>query len=54
MEKLATQGKKHKAPAAEAGSSQAPPAKRSWIEVVGGKAVAKKRHLHKQMSVASG
>ncbi|KAK1684705.1 hypothetical protein QYE76_045553 [Lolium multiflorum] len=54
MEKLTSQGKKHKAPATEAGSSQGPPAKRSRTEVVGGKAVGKKRYQGKQMSVASG
>nr|XP_051209601.1 uncharacterized protein LOC127326863 [Lolium perenne] len=54
MEKLASQGKKHKAPSTEAGSSQGPPAKRSRTEVVRGKAVSKKHHQGKQMPVASG
>ncbi|KAK1668996.1 hypothetical protein QYE76_057155 [Lolium multiflorum] len=54
MEKLTSQGKKHKAPATEAGSSQGPPAKRSRTEVIGGKEVAKKRYQKKQMLVATG
>nr|XP_051211367.1 uncharacterized protein LOC127328835 [Lolium perenne] len=53
MEKLTSQGKKHKAPATEAGSSQGPPAKRSRTEVVGGKEVGRKRYQKKQMPVAS-
>nr|XP_051190652.1 formin-like protein 5 [Lolium perenne] len=54
MEKLTSQGKKHKAPTTEAGSSQGPPAKCSRTEVVGGKAVDKKRYQGKQMPIASG
>ncbi|KAK1679121.1 hypothetical protein QYE76_039969 [Lolium multiflorum] len=54
MERLTSQGKKHKAPATEAGSSQGPPAKRSRTEVVGGKEVGRKRYQKKQMPVASG
>jgi hypothetical protein len=54
LEKLTSQGKKNKAPAPEAGSSQGPPAKRSRTEVVGGKAVGKRRYQGKQMTVASG
>ncbi|KAK1648061.1 hypothetical protein QYE76_065866 [Lolium multiflorum] len=54
MERLTSQGKKHKAPATEAGSSQGPPAKRSRTEVIGGKAVGKKRYQGKQMPVATG
>nr|XP_051202066.1 actin cytoskeleton-regulatory complex protein PAN1-like [Lolium perenne] len=48
------EGKKNKAPAPEAGSSQGPPAKRSRTDVVGGKAVGKRRYQGKQMPVASG
>ncbi|KAK1652597.1 hypothetical protein QYE76_070402 [Lolium multiflorum] len=54
LEKLSSQGKKNKAPAPEAGSSQGPPAKRSRTEVVGGKEVGRKRYQKKQMPVASG
>nr|XP_051190415.1 uncharacterized protein LOC127303749 [Lolium perenne] len=38
LEKLASQGRKNKAPTPEAGSSEAPPAKRSQMEI-GGKKV---------------
>jgi hypothetical protein len=54
VENLAPLLKKNKAPASDAGSSQVIPAKRPRIEVVGGKAVAQKRRLTKQMPTASG
>ncbi|KAK1666839.1 hypothetical protein QYE76_054998 [Lolium multiflorum] len=54
LEKLASQGKKNKAPAPDAGSSQAPPAKRSRTEVLGGKEVGKRRYKGKTMPVSSG
>nr|XP_051211966.1 uncharacterized protein LOC127329497 [Lolium perenne] len=53
-EKLNSQGKKNKAPAPDAGSSQAPPAKRSRTEVLGGKEVGKRRYKGKTMPVSSG
>nr|XP_051190671.1 uncharacterized protein LOC127303998 [Lolium perenne] len=53
LEKLASQGK-NKAPAPEAGPSDAPPAKRSRQEVVGGKRVSKKQYRRREMPVASG
>jgi hypothetical protein len=54
LEKLTSQGKKNKAPAPDAGSSQAPPAKRSRTEVLGGKEVGKRRYKGKTMPVSSG
>nr|XP_051211713.1 formin-like protein 16 [Lolium perenne] len=54
LEKLASQGQKNKALAADAGSSQAPPAKRSRREVVGGKEVTTKHYRKRQMPVSSG
>ncbi|KAK1574562.1 hypothetical protein QYE76_017542 [Lolium multiflorum] len=54
LEKLTSQGKKNKAPAPDAGSSQAPPAKRSRTEVLGGKEVGKRRYKGKMMPVSSG
>nr|XP_051196652.1 uncharacterized protein LOC127309985 [Lolium perenne] len=54
LEKLASQGRKNKAPAPDAGSSQAPPAKRARQEVVGGKTVSKKHYRRREMPVASG
>nr|XP_051211344.1 uncharacterized protein LOC127328811 [Lolium perenne] len=47
-----SEGRKNKAPATEAGSSHAPPAKRSRQEVVGGRKVTAKHH--RKMPVASG
>nr|XP_051201854.1 uncharacterized protein LOC127315401 [Lolium perenne] len=54
LEKLASRGQKNKAPAPEAGSSDAPPAKRSRKEVVGGKKVTAKHYRSREMPVASG
>ena len=54
LEKLSSRGQKKKAPAPEAGSSDAPPAKRSRKEVVGGKQVTAKRYRKREMPVASG
>ncbi|KAK1617042.1 hypothetical protein QYE76_022559 [Lolium multiflorum] len=54
LDKLASQGKKNKAPATEAGSSHAPPAKRARQEVVGGKTVSRKEYRRREMPVASG
>ncbi|KAK1614572.1 hypothetical protein QYE76_020089 [Lolium multiflorum] len=53
VEKLMAQGQKNKAPAADAGSSQAPPAKRPRTEVLGGKQVGTKRYKHKKVPVSS-
>nr|XP_051229572.1 uncharacterized protein LOC127347423 [Lolium perenne] len=54
LEKLTSQGKKKKAPAPEAGPSDAPPAKRARQEVVGGKIVSKKQYRKREMPVSSG
>ena len=54
VDKLMAQGQKKKAPAADAGPSQAPPAKRPRTEVLGGKQVGTKRYKHKKMPVSSG
>ncbi|KAK1609240.1 hypothetical protein QYE76_032913 [Lolium multiflorum] len=54
LEKLTSQGKKKKAPASEAGPSEAPPAKRPRQEVVGGKTVSKKNYRRREMPVSSG
>jgi hypothetical protein len=54
LEKLASRGQKKKAPAPEAGTSDAPPAKRSRKEIVGGKEVTAKRYRKREMPVASG
>nr|XP_051209202.1 uncharacterized protein LOC127326372 [Lolium perenne] len=54
LDKLSTRGQKKKAPALEAGSSDAPPAKRSRKEVVAGKQVTAKRYWKREMPVASG
>ncbi|KAK1618927.1 hypothetical protein QYE76_024444 [Lolium multiflorum] len=54
VDKLMAQGQKKKAPAADAGPSQAPPAKRPRTEVLGGKEVGTKRYKHKRMPVSSG
>ncbi|KAK1662606.1 hypothetical protein QYE76_050765 [Lolium multiflorum] len=52
--KLMAQSQKNKAPAADAGPSQAPPAKRPRTEVLGGKQVGTKRYKHKKIPVSSG
>jgi hypothetical protein len=52
-DKLTSRGQNNKAPAPEAGSSGAPPAKRSRMEV-GGKKVTPKHYRKREMSVASG
>jgi hypothetical protein len=54
LEKLVPQGKKNKAPAPDAGSSQAPPAKRFRTEVLGGKEAGRRRYKGKTMPVSSG
>jgi hypothetical protein len=54
VEKLVAEGKKNKAPAPDAGNSQAPPTKRFRTEVLGGKEAGKRRYKGKQMPVASG
>ncbi|KAK1694506.1 hypothetical protein QYE76_011203 [Lolium multiflorum] len=51
LDKLAAGSKKNKAPATDAGSSQAPPAKRSRTEVLGGKQVGTRRYKGKTMPV---
>ncbi|KAK1632904.1 hypothetical protein QYE76_007219 [Lolium multiflorum] len=53
LDNLTSRGKKNKAPAPEAGSSSAPPAKRARQEI-GGKLVTKKHYQKKRMPVASG
>ncbi|KAK1665231.1 hypothetical protein QYE76_053390 [Lolium multiflorum] len=52
VDKLMAQGQKNKTPASDAGSSQAPPAKRFRTEPVAGKVVAMRRR--KQMPTATG
>ena len=54
LDKLLPQAKKNKAPAPDAGSSQAPPAKRFRTEVLAGKEAGKRHYKGKQMPVASG
>ncbi|KAK1680776.1 hypothetical protein QYE76_041624 [Lolium multiflorum] len=54
LDKLTSGSKKNKAPATDAGSSQAPPAKRSRTQVLGGKEVGKRRYKGKTMPVSSG
>jgi hypothetical protein len=54
LDKLTSGSKKNKAPATDAGSSQAPPAKRSRTEVLGGKQVGTRRYKGKTMPVSSG
>ncbi|KAK1605603.1 hypothetical protein QYE76_029276 [Lolium multiflorum] len=54
VEKLTPQGKKNKAPAPDAGSSQTPPAKRFRTGVLAGKEAGKRRYKGKQMPVTSG
>jgi hypothetical protein len=48
------QGKKNKAPASDAGSSQAPAAKRFRTEPFAGKVAAVRRYKGKQMPTSSG
>jgi hypothetical protein len=54
LDNLASRGQKNKAPAPEAGPSDAPPAKRSRKEVVGGKEVTAKHYKKRRMPVSSG
>ncbi|KAK1601201.1 hypothetical protein QYE76_018200 [Lolium multiflorum] len=54
LEKLTLQGRKKKAPTPEAGSSEAPPAKRSRQEVIGGRKVSTKHYRKREMPVATG
>ncbi|KAK1601415.1 hypothetical protein QYE76_037272 [Lolium multiflorum] len=54
LEKLSSRGQKKKAPAPEAGSSEAPPAKRSRKEVFGGREATAKHYRKREMPVASG
>ncbi|KAK1613868.1 hypothetical protein QYE76_019385 [Lolium multiflorum] len=54
LDKLATRGQKKKAPAPEAGTSDAPPPKRSRTETVAGKVVTSKRYRKREMPVSSG
>ncbi|KAK1614465.1 hypothetical protein QYE76_019982 [Lolium multiflorum] len=54
VDKLMAQGQKNKTPASDAGSSQAPPAKRFRTEPVAGKVVAMRRRKSKQMPTATG
>ncbi|KAK1680635.1 hypothetical protein QYE76_041483 [Lolium multiflorum] len=54
VDKLMAQGQKNKTPASDAGSSQAPPAKRFRTEPLAGKVVAVRRHKGKQMPTATG
>ncbi|KAK1602600.1 hypothetical protein QYE76_016869 [Lolium multiflorum] len=53
LEKLASEGRKKKAPTPEAGSSEIPPAKRSRVEI-GGKTVTTKGYWKREMPVATG
>jgi hypothetical protein len=53
LDNLTSRGQKKKAPAPEAGSSIAPPAKRARQEI-GGKLVTTKHYRKKAMPVASG
>ncbi|KAK1693786.1 hypothetical protein QYE76_010483 [Lolium multiflorum] len=54
VDKLMAQGQKHKAPASDAGSIQAPPSKRFRTEPLGEKEVGMRRYGRKQMPTASG
>nr|XP_051229861.1 uncharacterized protein LOC127347739 [Lolium perenne] len=54
LEKLVPQGQKNKAPVPDAGSSQAPPAKRFRTEVFARKEAGRRRYKGKTMSVSSG
>jgi hypothetical protein len=53
LEKITSRGQKNKALTPEAGSSGAPPAKRSRMEI-GGKKVTAKHYRKREMPVASG
>ncbi|KAK1685934.1 hypothetical protein QYE76_046782 [Lolium multiflorum] len=54
VEKLTAQGQKNKAPASDAGSSEAPPSKRFRTEPLGQKEVGMRRYKRKQMPTSSG
>nr|XP_051190700.1 uncharacterized protein LOC127304029 [Lolium perenne] len=54
VEKLMAQGQKNKAPASDAGSSQAPPSKRFRTEPFAGKVAGVRRYKGKQMPTSSG
>ena len=54
VDKLMAQGQKNKAPASDAGSSQAPPSKRFRTEPLGEKEVGMRRYKRKQMPTATG
>ncbi|KAK1631708.1 hypothetical protein QYE76_006023 [Lolium multiflorum] len=54
LDKLTVGGKKNKTPATDAGSSQAPPAKRFRTEPFAGKQVGTRRYKGKQMPTSSG
>ncbi|KAK1605728.1 hypothetical protein QYE76_029401 [Lolium multiflorum] len=54
LDKLMAEGQKSDPPAAGAGPSHAPPAKRPRTEVIGGKQVSTKRYKQKRMPVSSG
>ena len=54
LDKLMAEGQKNDPPAAGAGPSHAPPAKRPRTEVIGGKQVSTKRYKQKRMPVSSG
>ncbi|KAK1612661.1 hypothetical protein QYE76_036334 [Lolium multiflorum] len=54
LEKLVPQGQKNKAPAPDAGSSQAPPSKRFRTEAFAGKVAGKRRYKGKTMPTSSG
>ncbi|KAK1696243.1 hypothetical protein QYE76_012940 [Lolium multiflorum] len=54
VDKLMAQGQKNKAPASDAGSSQAPPPKRFRTEPLGQKEVGVRRYKRKQMPTSSG
>jgi hypothetical protein len=54
VDKLMAQGQKNKAPASDAGSSQAPPPKRFRTEPLGQKEVGMRRYKRKQMPTSSG
>ncbi|KAK1603846.1 hypothetical protein QYE76_027519 [Lolium multiflorum] len=54
VDKLMAQGQKNKAPASDAGSSQAPSSKRFRTEPLGEKEVGMRRYKRKQMPTATG
>ncbi|KAK1605052.1 hypothetical protein QYE76_028725 [Lolium multiflorum] len=54
VDKLMAQGQKNKAPASDAGSSEAPPSKRFRTEPLGQKEVGMRRYKRKQMPTSSG